>query len=68
MRVFERLRLNFGFMPIEPQDVSNDSKEQRELADVAAATANVPPAAEGMCCGHCSGNVEGHIPELPTAR
>ena len=65
MRIFERLRLNFGFMPIEPQ---NDSKEQRELADVAAATAYVPAAAEGMCCGHCSGNVEGHIPELPTAR
>lgn len=65
MRVFERLRLNFGFMPFEPQ---SDSKEQREVADVAAATTNVPPAAEGMCCGHCSGNVEGHIPELPTAR
>jgi hypothetical protein len=65
MRMFERIRLNFGFMLIEPQ---NDSKETRELADVAAASPPVPAAAEGMCCGHCSGNADAHVPELPTAR
>ena len=65
MRIFERIRLNFGFLPIELQ---KESRETRELADVAAATAYVPAAAEGMCCGHCSGNAEGHIAELPAAR
>ncbi len=62
MRVFERLRLYLGFMPIEPQKGSKETP-----ADVAAAPSYVHAAAEGMCCGHCSGNVEGHIPELPTA-
>jgi hypothetical protein len=65
MRIFERIRLNFGFLPIERQ---KESRERRELADVAAATPYVPAATEGMCCGHCSGNVEGHIAELPAAR
>ena len=65
MRLFERLRLNLGFLPI---GVQKDSKETRELTDVAAATPHVPAAAEAMCCGHCSGNAEEHIPELPTAR
>jgi hypothetical protein len=65
MRMFERLQLNFGFLPIEPQ---KDSKETGELADVAAATPYVHAAAEGMCCGHCAGNAEEHIPEQPTAR
>jgi len=65
MRIFERMRLNFGFMPIEPQ---NDSKEPREPADVTAATPLAPVAAEGTCCGHCSGNADAHVPELPTAR
>lgn len=65
MRIFERIRLNFGFLPIK---LPKESRETRELADVAAATAYVPAATEGMCCGHCSGNAEGHIAELPTAR
>ena len=65
MRVFERLRLYLGFMPIESR---NDSKEHRAVADVPAATAHVPAAAEGMCCGHCSGNADGHVSELPAAR
>ena len=65
MRIFERIRQNFGFWPIELQ---KQSRKTRELADVVAATADVPAAAEGMCCGHCSGNAEGHIAELPTAR
>ena len=65
MRLFERLRLKFGFLPIELQ---KDSKERRELADMAAAAPYVPAAAESLCCGHCSGNAEGHIPELPTTR
>jgi hypothetical protein len=65
MRMFERLRVNFGFLPIEAQ---KDSKERREQADVATATAYIPAAAESMCCGHCSGNAEAHIAELPTAR
>jgi hypothetical protein len=62
MRVFERIRLNLGFMPAKLQ---NDSKEVREVAD---ASPHVPPASERMCCGHCSGNVEAHVPELPGAR
>jgi hypothetical protein len=65
MRIFERMRQNFGFWPIELQ---KQSRKTRELADVVAATADVPAAAEGMCCGHCSGNAEGHVAELPTAR
>jgi hypothetical protein len=65
MRIFERIRQNFGFWPIELQ---KQSRKTRELADVVAATADVPAAAEGMCCGHCSGNAEGHVAELPTAR
>lgn len=68
MRMFERIRLNFGFMPIEPRNDSKDSKETRELADVAAATPQAPVAVEGMCCGHCSGNADAHVPKLPTAR
>jgi hypothetical protein len=64
MRMFERLRANFGFLPIETQ---RDSKERPEQADVAAATSYVP-VAESTCCGHCSGNTEAHILELPTAR
>jgi hypothetical protein len=64
MRIFERIRLNFSFLPTERQ---KESREARELADVAAATAYVPTATGGMCCGHCSGNAERHIAELPTA-
>lgn len=64
MRLFERIRLNFGFMPIKPE---NDSKAMPELTDAANAAPQVP-AGDGMCCGHCSDNVEGHLPELPTAR
>ena len=64
MRIFERIWLNFGFLPIERQ---KKARETRELADVAAAAPYVP-AADGTCCGHCSGNAEGHIAELPTAR
>jgi hypothetical protein len=52
-------------LPIERQ---KESRKTRELADAAAATAYVPAAAEGMCCGHCSGTAEAHIAELPTAR
>ncbi|WP_456629399.1 hypothetical protein [Bradyrhizobium sp. URHC0002] len=63
MRIFERIRLNF--LPTKRQ---KESRETRELADVAAATPYVPTATEGMCCGHCSGNAEGHIAEFPTAR
>ena len=64
MRMFERLRLNFGFLPVE---VQKDAKARREQADVAVATPYVP-VAESTCCGHCSGNTEAHILELPTAR
>ena len=65
MRIFERIRQNLGFWSIELQ---KQSRKTRELPDVVAATADVPAAAEGMCCGHCSGTAEGHIAELPTAR
>ena len=68
MRIFERIRQNFGFLGFLTIELQKESRETRELADVAAATAYVPPATEGMCCGHCSGNAEGHIAELPTAR
>jgi hypothetical protein len=65
MRVFERIRLNLRFMPAKLQ---NDSREAREVNDVADASPHVAPASEGMCCGHCSGNVEAHVPELPGVR
>jgi hypothetical protein len=65
MRIFERIRQNLGFWSIELQ---KQSRKTRELTDVDAATADVPAAAEGICCGHCSGNAKGHIAELPTAR
>jgi hypothetical protein len=51
-----------------PIELQKESKKTREPADAAAATADVRAAAEGMCCGHCSGNAEGHVAELPTAR
>ena len=63
MRLFERLRLSFGFLPVKTQ---KDSTETGDLTDVTAATLYVPAAAEATCCGHCSGNAAGHIPELPT--
>ncbi|MBB5053946.1 hypothetical protein HNQ36_003946 [Afipia massiliensis] len=63
MRLFERLRLSFGFLPIKTQ---RDSTETGDLTDVTVATPYVPAAAEATCCGHCSGNAAGHIPELPT--
>lgn len=63
MRLFKRLLLNFGFMPIETQ---KDSTDTGKLTDATAATPYVPAAAETTCCGHCSGNAAGHISELPT--
>jgi hypothetical protein len=61
MRMFERLRLGFGYLPIKPQ---KESKARREQADVAAAMAHVP-AADSVCCGHCSGNADAPAPDLP---
>lgn len=67
MRIFERLRTIFGLGPIQLQ---NDSKATYENTGTAAAAPSSPspPGAEAMCCGHCSGNAEGHISELPSAR
>jgi hypothetical protein len=64
MRIFERLRTILGFSQIGLQD---DSKKAHDGADVVA-TPHLPSAAETMCCGHCSGNAEGHVSELPNAR
>ena len=64
MRIFERIRQNLGFLPVELQ---KEARRAREQADVAAATAYAPAAADGMCCGHCGGKAEGHTAELPTA-
>ncbi|MGE9008552.1 hypothetical protein ACO2JO_08215 [Leptospira interrogans] len=60
MRIFERLRTSFGLAPTQLQ---TNSKETREETVAVAASATEP-----MCCGHCSGNAEGHISELPSAR
>ncbi len=65
MRIFERIRTSFGLVPIQLQ---NDPKETREAAIAVAAVRSDPAATEAMCCGHCSGNAEGHILELPSAR
>jgi hypothetical protein len=65
MRIFERIRTSFGLTPIQPQ---NDSKEVREATVAVAAVRSDPPAIEAMCCGHCSGNAEGHVLELPSAQ
>ena len=62
MRTFEWLRTSFGLPPIRLQ---NDTKETCD--GTVAVTAVRPPAADAMCCGHCSGNAEGHISELPRA-
>ena len=61
MRLFERLRTSLGLAPIHVSD------EVRERTLVVA-TVPSDPAATGMCCGHCSGNAEGHISEPPNAR
>ena len=65
MRIFERLRASFGLAPIQLQI---DSKAAREKTVAVAAVPSPPPVVEAMCCGHCSGNAEGHISELPGAR
>jgi hypothetical protein len=65
MRIFERLRTSLGLAPIQLQ---NDSDEAREGTVAVAAVPSNPPATEAMCCGHCSGNAEGHISEPPDAR
>jgi hypothetical protein len=64
MRIFERIRTSFGLAPIRLQ---NDSKAAREEAVAVTAVRSNPPATEAMCCGHCSGNAEGHTLELPSA-
>jgi hypothetical protein len=64
MRIFERIRTSFGLAPIQLQ---NDSKAAREETVAVAAVRSDPPATEAMCCGHCSGNAEGHTLELPSA-
>ena len=65
MRIFQRLRESFAPAPIQPQHVSD---EVRERMFVAATVPSDLPATEAMCCGHCSGNAEGHGSELPAAR
>ena len=65
MRLFERLRTSLGLAPIRLQNVSD---EVRERTFVVATAPSDPPANETMCCGHCSGNAEGHRSELPAAR
>ena len=65
MRLFERLRTSLGLAPIQLQNVSD---EVRERTFVLATDPSDPPATEAMCCGHCSGNAEGHSSELPATR
>lgn len=62
MRLFERLRAQFGFQRSEPQ---NDSKKTRDGRDTAPYSA---VEVESMCCGNCSGSAEGYLSELPSAR
>jgi hypothetical protein len=65
MRIFQRLRTSLGLAPIQLQNVSDEVREQTLAV---AIVPSGPTATEGMCCGHCSGNAEGHISELPSAR
>jgi hypothetical protein len=65
MRLFERLRTSLGLAPIQLQNVSD---EVRERTFAVATVRSDPPATEAMCCGHCSGNAEGHSSELSNAR
>lgn len=64
MRLFKRLRAQLGLSPVEPP---NDAKEARDGTNTAAAEPYLVPT-ESMCCGHCSGNADAHLPELPNAR
>jgi hypothetical protein len=65
MRIFKRLRASLGLAPIQLPNVSD---EVRERTIAVATVASEPPATEVMCCGHCSGNAEGHRSELSDAR
>ena len=65
MRLFERLRTGLGLLPIQLQD---DSKTTGDGPETTATAPSSPRANESMCCGHCSGNAEGHSSELPGAR
>lgn len=64
MRIFERLRISLGLALIQIPHVSD---EVRERTFAVATVPSDPPAAEVMCCGHCSGNAAGHSSELPNA-
>ncbi len=65
MRIFQRLRASFGPAPIQPQNVSDEVRERTVV--VATVPSDLRPI-ESMCCGHCSGNAEGHSSQLPAAR
>jgi hypothetical protein len=65
MRIFERLRTSLGLAPIQLPNVLN---EIRERTFAVATVASDSPATEVMCCGHCSGNAEGHSSERSNAQ
>ena len=61
MRLVERLREKLGYDPAVIDAVPKSNPNQ-----AAAVTAPLV-STEGMCCGHCSGNAEGHSAEKSTA-
>lgn len=61
MRLFERLRKKLGFEPVE---IKADPDLRK--GTLAGATLDLA-STDGMCCGHCSGNTEGHVAEQQRA-
>jgi len=61
MRIFDRLRERLGNLRPEHQ---TDSKTAHTDDSVPYSAVEI----ESMCCGHCSGNAEAHLAELPNAR
>jgi hypothetical protein len=62
MRLFERLRVQLGFQPSEPQIDSKKTRDGRDTAPYSAVEV------ESMCCGNCSGSTEVYLSELPNGR
>lgn len=57
MRIYERLRIKFGFQPLQPE------ADPVTAGDKTKAIAPIPSTGEGTCCGHCSGQAESHFSE-----
>lgn len=63
MRLFERLREKLGYEAA----VGDPTPEASSKKAAAAPAPLVLKPTEGMCCGHCSGEAEGHSAEKSAA-